>query len=91
MKCFAGNQAQFAGNATGSRSDEFIRSREGDKRAMRRFSTLVWTLVRIRLAGKQAGVGAGNAERCLPEHVVDGDDVLFVDILGVADDGSTRL
>jgi len=27
----------------------------------------------------------------LPEHVVDGNDVLFVDVLRVADDGGARL
>jgi len=29
--------------------------------------------------------------RCLPEHVVDGDDVLLVDVLGVTDDRGTGL
>jgi len=28
---------------------------------------------------------------CLPEHVVDGDDILFVYILSVANDGGARL
>ena len=28
---------------------------------------------------------------CLPEHVVDGDDVLLVDVLGVTDDCCARL
>jgi len=28
---------------------------------------------------------------CVPEHVVDGDDVLLVDVLGVTDNCGTRL
>ena len=32
-----------------------------------------------------------SAAACIPEDVVDGDDILFVDVLGVADDGRARL